>query len=206
MNSARLIFVLALGLSAEGCATILGGKTQVVTFNSNVTGADVYLNQTPLGKTPLTATIKRGQEGVFRVEMAGYQPYQIAVNKKVTTLFWVNILSGGVTGSTTDAATGAMYEYEPSTFMVSLQKAGLSSAQRSEWQRREGVRGFVLLNSDAVVSNLAAGKGEHLDVLIDVFGVRPEGRADAITRWRSQYAASKTADEFAQKMVGEFER
>ena len=198
--------VLALGLALEGCATILGGSTQTLTVNSNVNGAEVYLNDMLLGKTPLLTTIKRGQEGVFKVKAEGYQTYQIAVNKKINSLFWVNILSGGSFGSSTDYATGAMYEYEPSTFMVSMQPGRSSLLQRRDWQRTEGLRGFVLLNGDALVSELAAGKGEYVDVLVNVFAVHPEARAKAIERWRAEYAASHTAAEFADRMVAELPR
>lgn len=120
-------------------------------------------------------------------------------------MFWVNILSGGVFGSSTDYSTGAMYQYEPSTFMVSLQPGQQSTAQRNDWQRREGLRSFVLLNNQAIVSDLAAGDGEYVDVLVDVLAVKPEGRDGAIERWRAVYAASKTALEFAEMMVAELD-
>ncbi|MFA6165874.1 MAG: PEGA domain-containing protein [Gemmatimonadaceae bacterium] len=185
----------------SGCATLIGGTSQTLTVNSNVAGAEVYLNQTFLGKTPLTAEVKRGQTGVLKVNAAGYQPYAIAINKKISTMFWVNIFSGGSFGSSTDYATGAMYEYEPSTYMVSLQKGAGSAEETSEWQRSEGLRAFVLQNNEALVSDLAAGKGEYVDVLASMLKVRPDMRADAIERWRADYAASKTAMAFADKMV-----
>lgn len=202
MKRAYLLVVLGLGLTL-GCATILGGSNQTVTVNSNVNGAEVHLNDALLGVTPLTTSLKRGQEGVLRVTAPGYQPYQIALNKKISTLFWVNILSGGSFGSTTDYSTGAMYEYEPSTHMVSLQPVGRAGASGDEWRRKEGLRAFVLLNSEAVVSDLADGEGEHVDVLVKILGVSTESRAQAIERWRAGYAASPTALEFAQLIVDE---
>jgi hypothetical protein len=205
MKSLHAVGVLVLGLSLTGCATILGGREQTITVNANVSGADVYLNQTLLGETPLTAKVKRGQEGVLRVTAEGYQPYQAALNKKISSLFWVNILSGGAFGSTTDYTTGAMYEYEPDTYMVTLQAANPSTEQRSEWQLREGLRSFVLLNNQAIVSDLAVGQGEYVDVLVDILGVTPEDRAGAVDRWRTDYAASETALDFANKIVAELD-
>lgn len=205
MKSLQSVGVLVLGLSLTGCATILGGKQQTITVNANVSGADVYLNQTLLGKTPLTAKVKRGQEGVLRVTAEGYQPYQAALNKKISSLFWVNILSGGAFGSTTDYTTGAMYEYEPDTYMVTLQAADQSSEQQSEWRLKEGLRSFVLLNNQAIVSDLAVGDGEYIDVLVDILGVKPRERAGAVDRWRKDYASSKTAIEFATKIVAELD-
>ena len=99
-----------------------------------------------------------------------------------------------------------MYEYEPSTYMVSLQPGEQSTEERNDWQRREALRGFVLHNSEALVSDLAAGDGEYIDVLLNVLAVKPEGRAEAIERWRAGYAASETAAEFAKTMVAELGR
>lgn len=201
MMRGRAVLVAASAFLTSGCATILGGKTQTITVNSNVSGAEVLLNEAPLGKTPLTTSLKRGQSGVLRVQAAGYQPYQIAINKKISTLFWVNIFTGGVFGSSTDYSTGAMYEYEPATFMASLSPVGRSDAELSEWRRREGLRGFVLLNSDAIVSELALGRGESVDVLLRTFSVPEADRAGAIERWRQDYRSSTTAADFAARVI-----
>jgi len=205
MKSAQSVVVLLLGLTLAGCATLISGSTQPLTVNANVDGAEVFLNDQLLGTTPLTVKVKRGQEGVLRVRAEGYQPYQIALNKDINTVFFVNLLSGGTFGSSTDYSTGAMYKYEPSSFMVSLMPGEPTTAERIEWQRREGLRSFVLLNNQAIVTDLAAGEGEYVDVLVDALAVRSEGRAEAIERWRSVYAASKTVIEFAEMMVAELD-
>ncbi len=205
MKSLKSVSVFALCLSLGGCATILGGSSQTLTVNANVTGAEVYLNETLLGVTPLTANVKRGQEGVLRVTAEGYEPYQIALNKKVSSLFWVNILSGGTFGSTTDYKTGAMYEYEPSTYMASLQPAGQSPKDLGQWQRREALRSFVLLNSQALVFDLAAGEGEYIDALVSILTVPSDDRAAAIERWRSDYAGARTAMDFAARILTELD-
>lgn len=208
MKSAHLVHVLVLGLTVGGCATIISGSSQIMTVNANVDGAQVHLVteagiETLLGTTPLTTRVKRGQEGSLRVSAEGYRSYQSALNKKINSVFWVNILSGGTFGSTTDYTTGSMYQYEPSTFMVTLQPIEQSTEEMKEWQLREGLRGFVLNNNQALVSELAAGDGEYIAVLVHVLDVTPEGRAEAIERWRAGYAASETAAEFAERMVAE---
>jgi len=205
MRSFSVVRVLVLGLAIGGCATILSGTRQTLTVNANVDAAQVYLNDSLLGNTPLTASVKRGKTGVLKVSKDGYRPYQAALNKKVTSTFWVNIFSGGTFGSTTDMATGAMYEYEPSTFMVSLQPNEQSVEAMKDWQRREALRAFVLNNSAALVSDLAVGHGEYIDVLIGVFAVKAEGRTEAIKRWRAAYAASKTSAAFAATMVADLD-
>ncbi len=99
MKSAHFVRVLVLGLTLGGCATIISGTSQIMTVNANVDGAEVHLiteaGETLLGTTPLTTRVKRGQEGTLRVSAEGYRPYQTALNKKINSVFWVNILSGG---------------------------------------------------------------------------------------------------------------
>lgn len=207
MNRARLVYGLVLALTVAGCATILSGTSQTISVNSNVDGAEVYLDGSLLGTTPLTATVQRPkQDGTLRVEAEGYRSYQQVWSKTINTMFWVNILSGGTLGSSTDYSTGAMYAYEPATLMVSLQPENQSDEGMAAWQRREGLRGFVLMNNEALVSDLAAGDGEYIDVLVDVLAVAPSDRAEAIERWRAGYAESETAAEFAERLVAELDR
>jgi hypothetical protein len=205
MKAARWIGTLVLGFTLVGCATIISGSDQLLTVNSNVQGAEVYLNDQMLGTTPLSVSVKRGQEGILRVQAEGHQPYQVALNRDINTVFFVNILSGGVFGSTTDYSTGAMYKYEPSTFFASLQPGQLSMAERRSWERREGLRAYVLMNHQAIVTDLAAGEGEHMDVLASLLAVGPEDRTEALQRWRAAYQEGGTALRFAERMISELD-
>lgn len=214
MTTVRLVGVPILGLVLGGCATMISGSSQLVTVNSNVEGAEVHLvaddgTETLLGTTPLTARLERRLEGSLRVSAEGYQTYQRALNRTINPTFFVNVplslSSSGTFGSTTDYSTGAMYAYEPSTFMASLQPEGLSPAERDQWRLREELRGFVLQNSQAIVSDLAARDGEYIDVLVHVLEVSSADRLQAIERWQVSYAESKTALEFAQKMVADLD-
>lgn len=208
MKATRWTGILALGVMLGGCATIINGSTQQITVNSNVDGAEVYLNDEMLGTTPLFATIRRGQEGLLTVTAAGYQPYQIALNKKLNWATFGNLLSTytAILGSGTDYSTGAIYMYEPSTFYASLHPSGQQSmAQENEWQLRERLRGFVLINHQAIVSDLAAGRGEHVDVLAELCSITPESHADALERWRTAYLVSRTVLEFAEVILAELD-
>ena len=188
-------------LQVAGCATIISGKTQTISVNSNVEGAEVMFNKQVLGKTPLVVKLKRGQEGMLSVKKEGYQPYQIAVNKKINTIFWVNILSGGLLGSSTDYSTGAMYEYEPSTYFASLKQLGAKTDDT--WKAREMLRAYLLLNNEAIVRDLAEGSGENLQALLTHLSVSSEQRAETIARWQQNYRQSAEALEFAESILRE---
>jgi hypothetical protein len=194
-----LWFALTLG----GCATILSGSTQTLTVNANVPGAQVTLNGVPLGVTPLIVTMKRGQEGVLSVQMPGHVPFQAPLAKKINGIFWVNILSGGPFGSTTDYSTGAMYAYEPDTYFVTLAPAAMTPPAAEMLKRTETLRAFVLLNNEVLASELAAGHGEYVDALGKLLQVSAAQRVPAVKRWRASYASSDTALAFADRIVAE---
>ena len=122
MKKIALISVVAL--LATGCSTILNGKTQSITVDSNVKGAEVLINQVVVGQTPFTGQAPRGAEPQITVRKAGYESKTIVAETGFEPVFWGNILIGGVFGSTTDNSTGAMYKYAPATFNVELKPEG----------------------------------------------------------------------------------
>ncbi len=197
------VLALVLGLAVGGCATVVNGSNQMLTVNTSVPGAQVMLNNVPLGVTPLVVSVKRGQEGVLSVQAPGYQPFQAPITKKINGIFFANILIGGVTGSTTDYTTGAMYAYEPDTYYVTLQPLGMPPAAALEWKRKEQLRAFVLLNNDALATQLSAGRGEYVDALATLLEVNERERPEAVARWRTSARTSETAVAFADKMVEE---
>lgn len=204
MKTGLLVSVsIGLGLALGGCATVINGSNQLLTVNTNVPGAQVFMNNVPLGVTPLIVSVRRGQEGVLSIQAPGYQPFQAPITKKINGIFFVNILIGGTTGSTTDYTTGAMYAYEPDTYYVTLQPMGMTPVGLMEWKRKEEVRAFVLLNNEALATELAAGRGEYVDALATLLDVKAEQRGAAVQRWQASYRGSETAVAFADRMVGE---
>lgn len=204
MKRSLLAGVFALGtLGLASCATIINGSNQTITVNSDVPGAQVSINGMPLGVTPLITSIKRGQEGVLTVQMPGYTPFQAALSKKINGIFFANILLGGLFGSSTDYSTGAMYAYEPDTYFVALAPAAMAPPVAAEWRRREAVRSFVLLNNEALASELSAGRGEYVDALAELLQVSQPQRGEAVQRWRASYTSSDTAVAFADRMIAE---
>jgi len=123
IRTLQLISIAFLGLFFAGCATIVGGTSQTVSVNSNVKGADVIVNGETLGKTPYNGPIKRGKSTTVTLRKDGYEPKTITLSTEIESIFWGNIIIGGVLGSTTDLATGGMYKYAPATLQIDLDKA-----------------------------------------------------------------------------------
>jgi hypothetical protein len=199
LNNLTIAAILVTALS--GCASILTGSTQTITVNSNVSGAQVFMNDTLLGKTPLTVTVDRGLEGALTVKADGYQSYNFALNKKITTTFWVNILSGGLFGSSTDMSTGAMYEYEPGTFQATLAPMNASSLELDTFEKEAALRRFLLVNHEAVVRQLASGEGTHLETLYGALEIAQNQREPQRVSWNNIYRSSTTTREFADAFI-----
>jgi len=114
----------ALAIHGVGCATIVKGKSQTVSIDSNVKGAEIVIDGTVVGSTPYTGSITRGSSTSLTVRKPGYRSKTIVLNSDVEPIFWGNVISGGFLGSSTDAGTGAMYKYSPSNIEVDLQPEG----------------------------------------------------------------------------------
>ena len=122
MKGILVAFIVASLTLISGCATIVSGKTQAVTFQSVPDGADVVVNGELKGKTPITFPLKRSDGNVLEIRKAGYKTHKGVLQTDLNGMFWGNILFGGLFGSTTDSATGSSREYAPGTIVVKLEK------------------------------------------------------------------------------------
>lgn len=121
MNQRHLLAVAAAAFLATGCSTIINGHDQTVSINSNVKDAQITANGKPVGTTPFTGLVPRGTGTVVVVKKDGYQSKTVTLDTSIEPIFWGNIIIGGVLGSTTDASTGSMYKYSPTTIEIDLE-------------------------------------------------------------------------------------
>ena len=111
MKKTSLLVAFSIGSAVlfSGCATILSGKTQAVNVTSNPSNKMVKIDGRTV-QTPSIVTLERGKDNlVLKSDECGSQKL---VSKHINPVFFVNILSGGAFGSTTDYATGAMWKYD----------------------------------------------------------------------------------------------
>jgi hypothetical protein len=133
---ATALAAVALG----GCATIIQSPHQQVSIASTPSGATVSIDHVQRGTTPMVTTLKRKDTHVLRLELAGYQPYEATLNRRVSGWVWGNIVFGGLIGLGVDAITGSMYKLSPD--QVSAQ---LASGQAATEKRKDGVYVFAVL-------------------------------------------------------------
>ncbi|MDQ7002142.1 MAG: adenosine deaminase [Ghiorsea sp.] len=112
-----LASMVAVASFTTGCATILSGKTQkvnIATTNNVSTTATVDGKQVTL--PAMVEVNRKNQDLVINTTNKECMGTTVA-GKTVNPVFFVNILSGGPFGSSTDYATGSMWEYDE-TIMV----------------------------------------------------------------------------------------
>lgn len=143
-----------VGVLVAGCASIIKGSDQSVTFKSDpsearLTIADVREGkEIHVGTTPFTTSLKRGA-GYFKkakykvtIEKPGYRKEEVALEG--TPGGWYiagNLVFGGLIGwLIVDPATGAMWTLDPDEVNVTLKKEGAFQP------RREGL--IVILRDD----------------------------------------------------------
>ncbi len=72
------------------------------------------------GKTPIEANLSRRKIQTVRLELGGYEPYELTVTRGFNAITLGNIIIGGGIGIAIDAMTGAIFTLQPSTVAAHL--------------------------------------------------------------------------------------
>lgn len=106
--------IIAGSVLFTGCATILDGKTQTINLQSK---KDLIVNIDGREFTsPSIIELDRSdKDKVLKIKECNKQ---ILLKKEVNPTFFVNILSGGAFGSTTDYSSNAMWQYDQDNLNV----------------------------------------------------------------------------------------
>jgi hypothetical protein len=140
-STTTMLASAALGaLALSACATIIQSPKQEVAIASTPTGATVSIDRVEKGTTPLVTKLSRKETHVLRIELAGYQPYEATLTRKLSGWVWGNIVFGGLVGLAVDAVTGSMYRLSPGQV-----SAALASGQAATERHGEGLYVFAVL-------------------------------------------------------------
>lgn len=116
----QLALMLLSIIIITSCATIVHGTRQSIGIASNPTNAHVWVDKIFMGTTPLVVDMSRKDNHFVRIEMMGYQPYEIVFSKKVSGWIFGNIVFGGVIGLAIDAISGGIYMLTPEQIQAEL--------------------------------------------------------------------------------------
>ncbi len=114
------------------CGTIINSTTQSVSINSNPSGATISINGQNRGTTPAVIELKRKDAHVVRIELQGYNPYELALTRSVSGWVWGNIVFGGLIGLVIDASTGGMYMLKPEQITADMKTMASATNDSSQ--------------------------------------------------------------------------
>ncbi|MBQ7304077.1 MAG: adenosine deaminase [Alphaproteobacteria bacterium] len=126
----KIIFSLFAIYMLSGCASIIKGKTKDINVLTS-TGEEVVVDVVSASGTqtvriPGVVNVKRDNRPVtIMVKNSTYiRPSTTVVPEKVELWTFGNLIFGGVFGTTTDASTGAMWDYDDSVVVPVYLKSG----------------------------------------------------------------------------------
>jgi len=206
------VFLVVLALGVTGCASIVSlanedGLDQKISFNSDPSGAKLFLNGTkPLGETPFARKIERSENAFVIAKKEGYEDQQIQLTHHFNHWFWGNILLGGLIGSTIDYADDAVIQLDPTTYYITMTPKQVSLEQQQHHEVIRRVRNLLMVGYPNIQGELARGEGEYLTSVLTALNVQNHEREQALGRLKKASEESIGAPDFAERILRDFNR
>lgn len=176
MNKNHVIIrLLLIGIAIAGlagCGTLFSDGEDVIHFESDPVGAQLYINGQLKGNTPLDVTLERDVFEMITVKLKkpGYQTHEFELQKALNRTSFFNLTSIFSWG--TDIATGHAMRYSPNSYLIELKYNGKKTSSISPPNlHRTELNRFVLSNYDELLDDIAKGEGEYLVALAAMVGV-----------------------------------
>ncbi len=107
----KMIAIAVTAILMTGCASIINEKTQGVNVStSNGTKVTGVVNGQPFTAPGVVTLTRENKNKIFTTDNPKCAKETVA-EKTVDPVFFINILSGGVFGSTTDYSSEKMWKY-----------------------------------------------------------------------------------------------
>ena len=90
-----IAFLIGCYLNLAACS-IFGGSSQPLTVNSDPPGANVLINGTLSGTTPLQHQVPRRGDLTVEVQKAGYKPQSRMTGRKLSSVGIVDVIGGAL--------------------------------------------------------------------------------------------------------------
>ena len=117
----KVLGVLGTTLLLAGCGALFNGGPAKVAFTSSPDGADVIVDGTRRGSTPVILDLQKNQDYTVILKKDGYKDVTVALNKKVSAGYVVLDVLGGIIPIVVDAATGSWYVLSTNSVNASLE-------------------------------------------------------------------------------------
>jgi len=161
MSKHMTVIILCLSLTA--CATIFDKTNDDISFTSEPSGANIYLNGRLMGKTPTSFQVNRsplsGSISQIAVEKEGYKRQAFDLGKELNKIAIFNLCL--VPSWLTDFFSGAAMRYSPTDYRVLLEN------EHATYRPHEmELQKFALFNFEKIQGDIARGRGEYLESMV----------------------------------------
>ena len=116
-----LACLITVTVTSFGCGAITQGTRQDIPVQSSPNAVSIDVGGQTY-TTPTTLNLERKNEYILKFSKEGYESAQIHITKHLSGGYLVFDILLGLVGVIIDAATGAWYNLEPESVMVSLSK------------------------------------------------------------------------------------
>lgn len=125
-----VVALVVLSLVGTGCATILRSTGQGMSITSQPSGAEVLVDNTVEGVTPMTTKLRRKDNHTIVIRLAGYEPYETILTRQTSGWVFGNVLFGPgvVVGIAVDAISGGMYKFDAKAVDTEMQPGARATA------------------------------------------------------------------------------
>jgi len=101
-----VVFAMA---ALAGCGALFNGSPQTVTFTSEPSGAEVWVDGANMGKAPIALELSKRKSYMVTFKMDGKEDRTYSVGNHVKAGIVVLDVLGGLIPAIVDAATGSWY-------------------------------------------------------------------------------------------------
>ena len=116
----------AAAMSLAGCATVVNGVHQDLSFASDPEGAVVALSTGQSCTTPCEYSLRRGDDLRVDFHKEGYRDEFVYVQSRLAGSTFGNIILGGGIGAVVDGSNGASNRLYPNPVSIRLVRTGSS--------------------------------------------------------------------------------
>jgi uncharacterized protein YceK len=189
-------------LLLSGCASIVSGTKQEVSFQSTPDSATVTVNGRVLGKTPFTNQLDKKADQTVVFTKDGYKPVVMQLTTSLDPWFWGNIVLGGLIGSTVDGISGAVNQYAPSQYHITLEKEEVSKNEGATSKTQQvRIKEFIIVRHGPIIADMHSGGGENATALFVLLNVPDDKQQDAARKVRALSEVFKDPPQFADQVI-----
>ena len=120
MKKIFMLALVSLVIVMSSCASIVAPGPDIVTVNSNPSGADVLYNGKNVGKTPVEVEVDRDASANLTLEKEGYNTVSVSPDKVINGWVFGNAIFGAIPGLIVDFIFDNVTKYSVKPLNVTM--------------------------------------------------------------------------------------